>query len=63
MHARDTLANNTEYDLPITDFEGNVIAMIDPGCVFEAESEITIFFDANAGYTFRAYVNACYRRN
>lgn len=63
MHARDTLTNNTDYDLPLTDFEGNVIAMVDPGKVFEAEGEMTVFFDANAGYSFRAYVSQGYPRN
>ena len=59
----DNFLNNTEYDLSITDENGKQVAVVETGCVFEAPHNMTVTFDVNTGYTFRAYLNAGYRRN
>jgi hypothetical protein len=59
----DSLVNNTDYDLSITDTDGSQIEMVEPGGVFEAPDDMTVFVDANVQYSFRAYVNSGYARN
>jgi len=62
MRAGDSFTNNTEYDLFVHVFDGEEITL-SPGDVFEASRDMTITFDANTSYTFRAYLNSGYRRN
>lgn len=59
----DLFVNNTEYDLFLYDLAQKEIGCIGSGEVFEAPEDITVSFDANMQYTFRAYLNSGYRRN
>lgn len=63
MLCGDTFVNNTDYDVCLEDEEGNALEMIDPGGVFQAESDLTIFFNSNFQYAFRSYLSQGYRRN
>ena len=59
----DTFVNNTEYELFIHDLDENELGFIGPDEVFEAPNDMVVSFNANMQYTFRAYLNAGYRRN
>jgi hypothetical protein len=63
MLSGDTVVNNTDYHLSIADQDGSQIEMVEPGGVFEAADDMTVFVDANIQYSFRAYVNGGYARN
>ena len=63
MLCGDIFVNNTDFDVGLEDEDGKTIQMIDPGCVFEAESDLTIFFNSNFQYSFRSYLGQGYRRN
>lgn len=59
----DQFLNNTDYEIFIFDPHEQKITCVGPGEVFEAPREMTVRFDANMQYTFRAYLNSGYRRN
>lgn len=59
----DQFVNNTDYELFINDLTEREIGCVGPGEVFEAPEDMTISFDANLQYVFRAYLNSGYRRN
>jgi hypothetical protein len=58
----DLFVNNTDYDVRIEDVRGDLIAVLAPGCLFEAERDVTIYFNANLEYTFRSYLNQEWQR-
>ncbi|MBN9589022.1 MAG: hypothetical protein J0G99_08435 [Alphaproteobacteria bacterium] len=55
--------NNTDFELFLFGAAGEEIACLAAGEVFEAPHRMTVSFDANARYSFRAYLNSGYRRN
>ncbi|MGA9796691.1 MAG: hypothetical protein WBQ17_14290 [Rhizomicrobium sp.] len=59
----EILVNNTDYDLFIFEKGGDQLACLGAGEAFEAPYRVTVTFDANVQYTFRAYLNSGYRRN
>jgi hypothetical protein len=63
MLCGDIFVNNTDYDVCLEDEQGSAMQMIDPGGTFEAQSDLTIFFNSNFQYAFRSYLNQGYRRN
>jgi hypothetical protein len=63
MLAGDVLVNNTDFELFLFGRRGEQVACLGAGEAFEAPQRLTVSFDANVQYSFRAYVNAGYRRN
>jgi hypothetical protein len=59
----DQFVNNTDFELFLYDLEEQGLGCIGPGEVFDAPNDMTVSFDANMQYTFRAYLNSGYRRN
>ena len=61
--ADDMFVNNTDYVVRIEDARGDLIAILQPGCLFEAEQDVTIYFNTNLEYSFRSYLNQEWQRD